>query len=170
MLKTCSSCREIKNKSEFYADARTPDGLYCHCKSCRSVQYKARHPKKQNALDPIERTKRRQRTYRARHARKIAEYAKEYKGRNKDKIRAATQLRREQIRRATPQWLTPENKKKIALYYSLAARLTSINGYTMSVDHIVPINGVSVSGLHVPWNLQIIPLTENMSKGINHGR
>lgn len=70
--------------------------------------------------------------------------------------------RRQTLRRQTHAWLTPDQIAEIdAIYFEAANK----DGGPWHVDHIVPINGVSVCGLHVPWNLQILLAVENMQKG-----
>jgi hypothetical protein len=48
--------------------------------------------------------------------------------------------------------------------YWLAADLKAISGQKYHVDHIVPLQGKNISGLHVPWNLQILPADMNCKK------
>lgn len=63
-----------------------------------------------------------------------------------------------------PKWLTQDQLNEIKYTYDKAQELTTASGAKYSVDHIVPLQGEIVSGLHVPWNLQVIPLIENCLK------
>ncbi len=65
----------------------------------------------------------------------------------------------------TPAWLTGEQLTAIDKLYKQAAWLTRITGVKWHVDHIVPLKGKNVSGLHIPDNLQVIPAWENIKKG-----
>lgn len=48
--------------------------------------------------------------------------------------------------------------------YWLAKDLERVSGEKYHVDHIIPLAGRNVCGLHVPWNLQILPMDMNLSK------
>jgi hypothetical protein len=65
----------------------------------------------------------------------------------------------------TPPWLTTIHKKEIGMLYWEAAELSKLVGEFYHVDHIEPLRGADVCGLHVPWNLQILTAKQNLSKG-----
>ena len=64
----------------------------------------------------------------------------------------------------TPKWLTEDDLWMIEQAYEIAARRSKMFGIVFHVDHIIPLQGKQVSGLHVPLNLQVIPALENRAK------
>lgn len=78
---------------------------------------------------------------------------------------AAYEAKRRAIKlQRTPPWLTEDHYWMMKETYAFAAFRTKIFGFRWHVDHIVPLQGQNVSGLHVPWNLQVIPAVENIAK------
>lgn len=77
---------------------------------------------------------------------------------NPGRVNAATAKRRAARLSATPAWLTAEQLAQIRWFYDNCPK-----GW--EVDHIVPLQGENVCGLHVPWNLQHLPARVNKSKG-----
>lgn len=67
--------------------------------------------------------------------------------------------------RATPPWLTADQRQQIRDVYVAAAALTEATGELHVVDHVVPKMGKTVCGLHVPWNLQPLHWRANAMKG-----
>ena len=91
-------------------------------------------------------------------------YRKTHKLNNPDLYKEFVNARRRRFRNATPKWLTAEQKMEIRLKYRLAIELSKKTGTRYAVDHIVPLFGESVCGLHVPWNLTVITQDENLKK------
>jgi hypothetical protein len=52
----------------------------------------------------------------------------------------------------------------ISRIYLEARKTTERTGVSTQVDHIVPIKGKGICGLHVPWNLQLVTRSYNCSK------
>lgn len=84
---------------------------------------------------------------------------------NKERYVAARARRRAAQDSATPAWLTAIDKAMIQEMYDVSEARYIQTGIKHHVDHIVPINGKNVAGMHVPWNLQVITAHENLSKG-----
>ena len=85
--------------------------------------------------------------------------------RDKHKWRAMVAKRRAAKIRATPTWLTKELNNQMELIYKEAFERSDLENVKYHVDHIVPLQGGNVCGLHVPWNLQLLKADENWSKG-----
>jgi hypothetical protein len=104
---------------------------------------------------------------RSRNHRKVAGdqrregYRAEWKEKNREHLnkyhRFANAKRRARLLQATPKWLTKEHWDKIKEIYKNCPE-----GY--EVDHIVPLQGENVCGLHVPWNLQYLTPKDNKKK------
>ena len=92
-------------------------------------------------------------------------YQKLWKKNNLAKVAADDLKRRRSIKNATPSWLTRKDWDKMNYIYSLAKEQSSIVGEKYHVDHIIPIRGKNICGLHVPWNLQVLPSDLNLKKG-----
>jgi hypothetical protein len=122
----------------------------------------------------------RHRQYRAKNAEALREYNQQYRAENKDaanerkrqyaannphKITAKNAKRRAAKIQRTPSWLSKNHFEQIEEFYQIAQMFRTYTGQDYHVDHIIPLQGKTVSGLHAPWNLQVLPAKENISKG-----
>lgn len=77
----------------------------------------------------------------------------------------ANQAKRRAIEiHAMPLWLSRADQQIIKDIYKTCKTLTKSTGIEYHVDHIIPLQGENVCGLHVPWNLQILTKNENLKK------
>jgi hypothetical protein len=84
---------------------------------------------------------------------------------NPGKNNAAKKLNLVARKKRVPMWLTDDDKWMLDQAYELAALRTKMFGFAWHVDHVIPLNGKKVSGLHTPYNVQVIPWLENLRKG-----
>jgi hypothetical protein len=118
--------------------------------------YRMRNPDKVRATAKASNAKHRK----TRNAEKAA-WAK----RNSGRVLAWARGRQLSKVQRTPAWLSTDDKWLIEEIYDLAALRTKYTGLAHHVDHILPLRGKTVSGLHVPSNLQVILGSENSRKG-----
>lgn len=166
-MKTCSKCKTVKTLFEFGKHSSNKDGLQYQCKACRittcAVSYKKASPERIKKKNKITQQWREKNKERRKEYNQV--YAKQHQAKRTslERKRQAAKLNR------TPAWLTDFDKLKIECLYQVAAMRTRESGYAWHVDHIIPLQGKTVSGLHVPSNLRVIPATENLRKNNLYG-
>jgi hypothetical protein len=192
VLKICKRCGVEKSKIEFSRDSQKSDGLRSYCKSCISVSaklYTAKHKDQQrqyaakwrednrellrlkyrkNYNREAERERKKQQRSNPEFRAKLNCYLKGWRLRNPDKLKESYKkqypLRKKRLKLATPVWLTDDQKNEIRTIYKQCRTMTEFHEMQFHVDHIEPLRGKASCGLHVPWNLQIIPAEENLKK------
>ena len=148
----CSKCKEVKLVSQFSKSKGNPRGLDYYCKECRK-EVKSR-PSVQAAQKKCIDKLRPERNA----------YSRAYSKANRAYFNAKHKEYMCKKSKATPVWLTEDHSKEMQDLYWLAQDLGRVTGEIYHVDHIVPLQGKNVSGLHVPWNLQILPSDLNLRK------
>jgi hypothetical protein len=188
-MKVCLVCNNSKPLSEFYKRVDSPDGYRNDCKECRKIsslknhydnqdQRKARFREahaKRVAINPnfyIERYARyrevdlaRSKEFYKENIEQRRAYQRHWSKTNRGIANALGRKYKLKKAKATPLWLTPEQLYNMQCTYKVAAQLSETSNEKWHVDHIVPIRGKDVCGLHVPWNLQLLPAKMNMTKG-----
>lgn len=156
--KRCTKCGELQGLSQYSKDLRVFTGLKTECKTCGKARSKLWAQNNPEARSKI----------RARWEGNNPEYMKAKRKRHYDRhqeyfiTKALNRINAQ--RTANPPWLTEEDYWLIDEVYSLCRLRSKITGIKWHVDHIVPLKGKDVRGLHVPWNLQVITAKENYMK------
>lgn len=198
MYKICNKCQSQKPFEDFFKRSISSDGYQSQCKSCakeyNTKYYEAKskdiltqkqeyYTKNKEVISEqkskyyIENKDKRQEynsKYYELNRDELTLYQRKYGENNRDKINAISAKYRASKLKATPKWLTDFDLECMREMYTIARAFKLYTGQEYHVDHIIPLQGHNVCGLHVPWNLQVLAASENLSKSnklqeINHG-
>lgn len=158
VTKWCSSCKQDLENTNFSRNKHQVSGLNTVCRNCDSIRHKIYRNKNKEVMN-----------------KKASEYYQNnkevisIKGKeryNKDPVKYLIKWWARNVSKiqATPKWA---NKKYIELFYKLAKEETMRTGKQVEVDHIVPLRGKLVCGLHCEQNLQLLFKEDNRKKAAN---
>ena len=171
--KICTKCGVEKPLDKFYFKLKRDNTRDARCSDCVSeARRKYREANREKDLERQrkyrvanrEKERERCRKYREDNREKAREGCRKWYAANRDKRNALDAKRRAAKLQRTPKWLTKEHYKQMEDMYTKAQRLFEQLDVKYNVDHIIPLQGNNVSGLHVPWNLQVITAEENNRK------
>jgi hypothetical protein len=168
-MKYCPKCEQEKDTAEFSKSLNRKDGLAGWCKVClngakKAWQVKNRDEYNLKTKDWRQNNPQKVEQYYQDNASEIILKKRAYREANRGKVNAVTAKYRAQKLKATPPWLTSEHLDQIRWFYETAKDLQWLSEESLQVDHIEPLQGKISCGLHVPWNLQILPKSKNCCK------
>ena len=177
-MKTCTKCKQEKPFLLFSKNSKTTDGYQHHCKQCK-LEYQRSSPNRSAVT-----AKYREANKEICNARSVASMRKkpEYYA---AKMKAWSDANREHLLERRRKWYAENSASKIAKVRKRVGRIqhdlslmtkaeqAEIQGLydfcrifpKFEVDHVVPLTHNLVCGMHVPWNLQVLPVSVNRSKG-----
>lgn len=163
--KVCATCKQEKSLDDFSPRKNRPSGRHYSCKSCLAERAKKRRDLKPLSQDQRELARIRSVLWRLDNPERNKQIKSSWRLLNLSVKVAANRRRDSEKICRTPPWLSKQQKEEIKNIYWLARDLWAVTGEEYHVDHIVPLQGKTVCGLHVPWNLQILPKDLNLRKG-----
>lgn len=170
----------LVEESLFGRHKNTIDGLQSSCRVClreaqrvwreRNNNYdKQKERNKEWQLKNPEKVRTTRRTfmkaYRAANKEKTNTLSKQWRDKHPEKSAQYNASRRCRLLQATPSWITEADQLNISNVYKLAHEMSVSTGIKHEVDHIIPLRGRKICGLHVASNLQILSKLDNTRKG-----
>lgn len=138
------------------------DGSCVECTRLRAARRYARAPEAYAEASRKWRLK--NPAYVERNRERICANGEAYRRRHPELHAARRALQRARKLAATPAWAGPHDRAVEMRLRALGKVMAEVTGERWEVDHIVPLAGQTVCGLHVAANLQVIPMTANRRK------
>jgi hypothetical protein len=162
-MKTCKSCLVEKELSLFTFNKNCKLGYENTCRECTNIRvtkWRKENRERKNKTTALWRSLNLEKSRKS-----SVDWGKNNKGHRNflTKNRQAAKLKR------TPSWLSADDLDYIKCVYQLAAMLSKHGNEKWHVDHVIPLQGKTVSGFHVPSNLQVIPASDNSRKSNKYG-
>lgn len=161
-MKICSKCHIEKPFSQFHKRNTRPCGYVSHCIECKAIARKNHYSLNQDK-ELVMNRKWKEENYES-----ILEYAKNYKTEHREHFTMLENIRRsKQVSSSIlngDEWNDFVNEE----IYELRKIRSDETKIEWHVDHIVPLQGKNVSGLHVWYNLQLLPAKMNLQKSNIH--
>ena len=173
----CKECEKARNKKRY---EKNRDEYLAHYKKhyeenrdevlARKKKYyeenrdKALARQKEHRKENREKEAARNKKYYEENRDKALARQKKYNADNPEKKAATNAKRRAAKLERIPSWSNKADLKAIRKIYARCRRINKLTGVEHQVDHVIPLQGENVSGLHHSTNLAIIPAALNASK------